>query len=65
MKRVFSRLCEVGETLSSEHNAEVLLLGCAGMARYRRRLEDELNIPVIDPTQAATTMAIGAICLAT
>ena len=62
--RVFGRLCDVGETLKSEHGAQVLLLGCAGMAGYRSELENQIGIPVIDPTQAATTMAIGAICLA-
>ena len=28
-------------------------MGCAGMARHRRPLEDALGMPVIDPTQAA------------
>ena len=63
-ERVFARLCQVAETLKTEHDADVVLLGCAGMARYRRELEKHIGIPVIDPTQAATTMAIGAICLA-
>ena len=61
--RVFTRLCDVGKTLQSTHGADVVLLGCAGMARYRPRLETELGIPVIDPTQAAVTMAIGAVRL--
>ena len=38
-------------------------MGCAGMARHRRPLEDALGIPVIDPTQAAVTMALGAVQL--
>ena len=63
-ERTFGRLCEVGQTLKSEHGAEVVLLGCAGMARYRRKVELEIGVPVIDPTQAATTMAIGAVRLA-
>jgi Asp/Glu/hydantoin racemase len=36
-------------------------MGCAGMARLRRQLEDALGIPVIDPTQSATAMALGAV----
>jgi len=36
-------------------------MGCAGMARLRNQLEDALGIPVIDPTQAAATMALGAV----
>jgi Asp/Glu/hydantoin racemase len=31
------------------------------MARHRKPLEAALGIPVIDPTQAAVTMAIGAV----
>jgi Asp/Glu/hydantoin racemase len=38
-------------------------MGCAGMARHRRPLEDALGIAVIDPTQAAVTMALGTVQL--
>jgi Asp/Glu/hydantoin racemase len=31
------------------------------MARHRAGLEAELNIPVIDPTQAAVAMALGTL----
>jgi len=33
------------------------------MARYRKPLQDELGIPVVEPTQAAVTMAIGRVRL--
>ncbi len=59
--RAFARLTEVGGRLRDELRAEVLVLGCAGMARYRERLEDALGVPVIDPTQAAVAMAIAAL----
>jgi len=57
----FQRMTEIGESLRDEAHAEVLVLGCAGMARYRKRLEDTLGLPVIDPTQAAVAMAIAAV----
>jgi Asp/Glu/hydantoin racemase len=38
-------------------------MGCAGMARYRKPLQDELGIPVVEPTQAAVAMAIGRVRL--
>jgi Asp/Glu/hydantoin racemase len=38
-------------------------MGCAGMARYRKPLQEELHIPVVEPTQAAVTMAIGRVRL--
>ena len=62
-ERTFARMLEVGTRLRDQHGADVLVLGCAGMAHYRLRLAQELQLPVIDPTQAAVTMAIGAVRL--
>lgn len=62
--RTFARLTAVGTRLRDGDSADVLILGCAGMARYRLDLENTLGIPVIDPCQAATAMAIGRIALA-
>jgi Asp/Glu/hydantoin racemase len=39
--------------------ADVIVLGCAGMAEHRQWLEQALGIPVVEPTQAATAMALG------
>ena len=58
------RLREVGTTLIEQDGADCLILGCAGMARYRAALAADLGVPVIDPTQAAVTLAIGAVQLA-
>ena len=55
------RMVDVGRQLRDEDGAEAVIMGCAGMARHRRPLEDALGIPVIDPTQAAVTMAFGAL----
>jgi allantoin racemase len=41
----------------------VLVMGCAGMARYRAPLEAELGVPVVDPTQAAVGLAISLVRL--
>ena len=62
-KRTFGRMVEVGSTLRHEHGADVLVMGCAGMARYRKPLQDEIGIPVVEPTQAAVAMAIGRVRL--
>lgn len=61
--RTFGRMVEVGQTLRDRDGADVLVLGCAGMARYRERLADAVGVPVVDPTQAAVGMAITAIRL--
>ena len=62
-KRTFTRLRECGTALRDGYDADVVVMGCAGMARYRAALEDALEIPVVEPTQAAVTMAIGRVRL--
>src|SRR5438132_8530386 len=54
-------MVEVGRQLRDQDGAKAVVMGCAGMARHRGPLEDALGIPVIDPTQAAVTMAVGAV----
>jgi allantoin racemase len=55
------RMIEVGRVLKDQDGAGAIVMGCAGMARHRKPLEQALGIPVIDPTQAAVTMALGAV----
>jgi Asp/Glu/hydantoin racemase len=55
------RMIAAGKDLRDLDGADVVVLGCAGMAHHRAALEAELCIPVIDPTQAAVAMALGAI----
>ena len=43
--------------------AAVIILGCAGMPRHWLNLEAGLVIRVIDPTQAAVSIAVGTILL--
>jgi allantoin racemase len=57
----FVRMEAVGRALMEKDGADVIVMGCAGMARHRRPLEAALGVPVIDPTQAAVAMAIGAV----
>ena len=59
-----ARMIEAGRALKEQDGADVIVMGCAGMARHRRALELELGVPVIDPTQAAVTMALGSIAFA-
>jgi Asp/Glu/hydantoin racemase len=61
--KTFGRMVEVGKTLRERHGADVVVMGCAGMARYRKPLQDEIGIPVVEPTQAAVSMAIGRVRL--
>jgi Asp/Glu/hydantoin racemase len=61
--RALTRMIEVGTTLRDQDGADVLIMGCAGMAQYRAQLEAALQLPVVDPCQAAVAMALGRIAL--
>jgi allantoin racemase len=62
-RTTLTRMIDVGRRLRDAHGADVLVMGCAGMARYRDDLEEAARIPVVEPTQAAVTMAIGRVRL--
>ena len=63
-EKTFDRMLSVARDLKEQDGAGAIIMGCAGMARHRRPLEEALGIPVIDPTQAAVTMALGAVRVA-
>jgi Asp/Glu/hydantoin racemase len=58
-----AKMIGIGKDLRDLDGADVIVLGCAGMARHRAALEAKLSIPVIDPTQAAVVMAFGAVLI--
>ena len=59
--KVLGRMIETGERLRDEYGADVLIFGCAGMADYRDQVAESVGLPVVEPSQAAVTMAIGAV----
>ena len=61
--RTLGRMIEIGTRLRDEDGADVLVMGCAGMARYRDRLQDAVGVPVVEPTQAAVGMALARVRL--
>lgn len=52
-----------GKRLRDDDGADVLIMGCAGMAHYRDILVTETGLPVVEPCQAAAAMALGHIAL--
>jgi Asp/Glu/hydantoin racemase len=62
--RTLVRMSAIGSELRDHYGADVLVLGCAGMAQYRHQIAHAVGLPVVDPTQAAVAMAIGAVHLA-
>jgi allantoin racemase len=60
-EKTLERMIEIGRQLKETDGAETVVMGCAGMARHRAPLEEALGIPVIDPTQAAVSIALGTV----
>lgn len=56
-ERTKQRVFEVAQKAVEEDEAEVIILGCAGMAGYATELEAKLDIKVLDPTAVALKMA--------
>lgn len=61
--RTLDAMVACGKRLRDEDGADVLIMGCAGMASYRATLEAETGLPVVEPCQAAVAMALGQIAL--
>lgn len=56
-------MIHAGQVLRDLDGADVLVMGCAGMAGYRAALEDAVGLPVVEPCQVATAQALGQIAL--
>ncbi len=61
--KCLNTMIATGKRLRDEDGANVLIMGCAGMASYRVSLQDATGLPVIEPSQAAVSMALGQIIL--
>ena len=57
------RLIEAGRALASQRGADVVVMGCAGMASHRSAIEQAIGVPVVEPAQQAVAAAIGAVLL--
>ncbi|MFC4273844.1 aspartate/glutamate racemase family protein [Achromobacter aloeverae] len=62
-KATLDAMIRTGTTLRDTCHADVLVMGCAGMAPYRQLLQDAVGLPVVEPTQAAVAMALGRLRL--
>ena len=56
-------LADEPKELREIDGANAVVMGCAGMAQYRERVEQAAGLPVVEPTQAAVAMAIGRVRL--
>jgi allantoin racemase len=55
--RAGTRILEVGRTAVEQDGAEVLVLGCAGLAGYSLTLAQTLAVAVVDPSTVSLKMA--------
>lgn len=62
-ERAIARIVEIGTVLRDVDGAKSLILGCASMGTYRAEIEGRLNMPIVDPVQAATLRAMGFLML--
>jgi allantoin racemase len=58
-----ARMIATSKRLRDDKGANVIVMGCAGMAVYQPALQDALGLPVVEPSQAAVVMAIGRVQL--
>ncbi|MGQ0564117.1 MAG: aspartate/glutamate racemase family protein [Gemmobacter sp.] len=61
--RTLPAMIATGQRLRDEDGADVLIMGCAGMAAYRCAVEQATGLPVVEPCQAAAGMALTRIVL--
>lgn len=61
--KTLQAMIDTGKQLRDQDGADVLIMGCAGMARYRSALEDATGLPVVEPCQAGVVAALGQISL--
>lgn len=59
------RLVAAARMLIARDGADVIVLGCAGMAPHRRAIEDAVGCAVVEPCQQAVAAALGAVLLET
>ena len=62
-KETFEKLLKAAEQLRDSDQADTIILGCAGMAAHRAKLELVIGIPVIAPVQAAVSMAMHSLLI--
>ena len=60
-EKTFEKLLSAAKQLRDLDQADTIILGCAGMAKHRNKLESKIGLPVIDPVQSAVSMAMHSL----
>jgi len=61
--RTLAAMVETGRALRDTDGADVLVMGCAGMAAFRGEIEAATGLPVVEPCRAGAALALGRIAL--
>lgn len=56
-EEVKRRILALARSMVEEDGAEVIILGCAAMTGYKREIESQLDVPVLDPAPVALKWA--------
>jgi allantoin racemase len=62
-ERTKKRVLDVARRAAEEDGAEIIILGCAGMAGYAPELESKLGVKVLDPSAVALKVAEAVVDL--
>jgi allantoin racemase len=57
----FGRIVAAAAALRDQDGADVIVLGCAGMAQLRPRIQDAVKLRVVDPCAAAVRFAVAKV----
>ena len=57
----FGRIVAAAEALRDQDGADVIVLGCAGMAQLRPKIQAAVKLPVVDPCAAAVRLAVAVV----
>jgi Asp/Glu/hydantoin racemase len=58
---ILEKIIDTGRQLIDEDGAETLILGYAGLVTHRKAAQLELGVPIIDPVEAAVSMAVESL----
>jgi len=58
-KGAYDSILETADNLKNKDHAKSIILGCAGMGKYKHRLEKDIKMTVLDPVETAILEAFN------
>ena len=57
-KSAYDSILETAKLLKNKDHARSIILGCAGMGKYKNKLEKDIKLTVLDPVETAVSEAL-------